>query len=151
MTMTPYETGKNALIGKKSNYVIWLFETGENKVCHIWFAVISKLFRFKGWSIYFLMLTADKWVVPMPKNLAYQISKEHGRVHGYPSRAQVGRGRNWGHQIIWAEVRQKKTKKKTTKKVKCDQRIDQRTDGPTKWVVGSRSMRLKTKKKNTLN
>ena len=28
--------------------------------------------------------------------------KEQGRIHGYPSRVRVGRGRNWGHQIIWA-------------------------------------------------
>ena len=30
------------------------------------------------------------------------ITKEQGRIHGYHSRVRVGRGRYWGHQIIWA-------------------------------------------------
>ena len=41
--------------------------------------------------------------------------KKQGQLHGYPSCMRVGRGRNWGHQIIWAgAVKPKisKTKKK---------------------------------------
>ena len=33
----------------------------------------------------------------------FSISREEqGRIHGYSSCMRVGRGRNWGHQIIWA-------------------------------------------------
>ena len=55
---------------------------------------------------------------------------KQGRIHGYPSRMRVGRGHNWGHQIIWAgAVRPKTTKKQ--KIVKCDGRTDGRMDQRT--------------------
>ena len=64
---------------------------------------------------------------------------EQGRIHGYPSRVRMGRGRNQGHHIIWAGAMRPKTIKKKQKKVKCDGRTDKTTDGPTKWDVESRS------------
>ena len=59
-----------------------------------------------------------------------QKKKKQGRIHGYPSRVQVGRGHNWGHQIIWAGAVKPKIPK-TQKKVKCDGPTDGRTDWRT--------------------
>ena len=56
--------------------------------------------------------------------------KEEGRIHGYPSRVRVGRGRIGGHWIIWAGAVRPKTAK-TKKKVKCDGLTDGPTDGLT--------------------
>ena len=53
--------------------------------------------------------------------------KSQGRIHGYPSRVRVGRGRIWGHFIIWARAMRPKTAK-TLNKV-CW--TNGPTDGPT--------------------
>ena len=77
--------------------------------------------------------------------------RKQGRIHGYPSRVWVDRGRIWGHLVTWAGA----VRAKTAKTKKCTRRIDgptdrqtngrtdQRTDGRTKRGVESRSMRLK--------
>ena len=33
---------------------------------------------------------------------AQAVMQKQGRIHGYPSRVRVGRGPNWGYQIILA-------------------------------------------------
>ena len=57
---------------------------------------------------------------------------QQGRIHGYPSRVRVGRGRNQGHHIIWAgAVRPKTIKPQKSKVCWTDGRTDQRTDRRT--------------------
>ena len=56
---------------------------------------------------------------------------KQGRKHGYPSREQVGRGRNWGQQIIWAGAVRPKTAKPPKKLSVMDGQTDGPRDGPT--------------------
>ena len=54
-----------------------------------------------------------KWSVKPDGNFAL----EKGRIHGYSSRVRVGRGRIWGHLIIWAgALRPESAKKRFSKK-----------------------------------
>ena len=68
---------------------------------------------------------------------------KQGRIHGYPSRVQVGRGRNLGHQIIWAGAVKPKTAKTPKHVSVMDQWMDGWTDRPTKRVVMSRNTWLR--------
>ena len=76
------------------------------------------------------------------------------RIHSYPSRVRVDRGRIWGHLITWAGAVRPKTAKKNKKIVwQTDRPTDRRTDRPTdgltdrlsKRGVESPSTRLKIK------
>ena len=70
--------------------------------------------------------------------------KKQGRIHGYPSRVQVGRGhlRSLDHLGRSSEAKDCKNQRK----VKCYGPTDGRTNGPTKRGVESRSTRLKSRK-----
>ena len=70
------------------------------------------------------------------------LKNKQGRIHGYRSRVQVGRGQIWGHQTIWAGAVRSEYKIHKKSKIRPTNR---QTDRWTKRVVESHARDLTTR------